>query len=58
MASLEPAWVYFLVENTNMGTMSLILLPNPLQTVGDQQTKSTRRDFPGTTVAAAVAPGS
>lgn len=29
----------FLVKNTNMGTMSLVLLPNPLQTLGDQHTK-------------------
>lgn len=47
-----------LTKDTNMGTMSLILLPSPLQTAGDQHTKVHEVTFPGTPVAAAVAPDS
>lgn len=47
-----------LTKDTNMGTMSLILLPSPLQTAGDQHTKVYEVTFPGTPVAAAVAPDS
>lgn len=44
------------IKDTNMREMSLILLPNPLQSARDQHTKA--YDFPGTPEAAAVAPDS